>query len=317
MLHIIYKITNQLNQKVYIGQTVNLHRRWQAHKNYAKNPETTGQYIHRAMAKYGADSFTIEIVDFGLCVSQANCLERYYIQLYDSRNRECGYNISMGGDFIWNTGLPKEQQPRYGKKNSQLHNERISRANIGRRVIISHDTRRKISASLMGHHISSETKWKISKANTGHAVSLEARHNMSKAKRGDKHPNYGRCLSEETRKKISQSNTGKTHSSETKGKLSAYNVGKTLTQEIRDKIAKSNMGKIMSDETKRKIGEKNKGRHMSDEQKNAISVAHSKLSLAQKLEIENDGRTNRELSMIYGVSAATISRIKNRRVMFI
>ena len=96
-MHYLYKITNQLNNKVYIGQTVDIHRRRHAHQSYAKNPERTCQYIHRAMSKYGVENFTLDIIDFGLDKHQADCLEINYIIQFDSRNPEKGYNFKPGG----------------------------------------------------------------------------------------------------------------------------------------------------------------------------------------------------------------------------
>src|SRR5208282_6002188 len=61
-MHYLYRITDALNNKVYIGQTVDNKKRWMQHKSYAKNPEKTGQYIHRAMNKYGVENFTFEII---------------------------------------------------------------------------------------------------------------------------------------------------------------------------------------------------------------------------------------------------------------
>jgi GIY-YIG catalytic domain. len=70
-MHYLYRITNQLNGKVYIGQSNNK-RRWSQHKYFAKHPEQTGQYIHNAMAKYGVENFIFEVI--ATCKTHAKLL---------------------------------------------------------------------------------------------------------------------------------------------------------------------------------------------------------------------------------------------------
>jgi len=96
-MHYLYRITNQINKKVYIGQTVNDKRRWGAHKSYAKNPEKTGQYVHRAMAKYGIENFAYEVIVTCRTQDDANEIEDVLIKQYNSRNKDKGYNLNAGG----------------------------------------------------------------------------------------------------------------------------------------------------------------------------------------------------------------------------
>lgn len=86
----IYKVTNKINGKVYIGQTNNLKRRIQEHKHDRR----AGHLLHAAIKKYGFENFEIEILYFG---PEYNDKEREYISLYDSRNPKKGYNITTGG----------------------------------------------------------------------------------------------------------------------------------------------------------------------------------------------------------------------------
>lgn len=88
----IYKITNMINQKSYIGQTMQtLETRINKHFSRSQTA-TTG--IDYAIGKYGKENFSVE----QLCEcdnSQMDELERYYIQLYDTYNN--GYNLTLGG----------------------------------------------------------------------------------------------------------------------------------------------------------------------------------------------------------------------------
>ncbi len=93
----IYKITNNINQKCYIGCSKNIEHRWIAHKSESileYNPQYNYS-IHKAFRKYGIDNFSFEIVE--LCTeSELFDKEQYYIQYYDSYNN--GYNETLGGD---------------------------------------------------------------------------------------------------------------------------------------------------------------------------------------------------------------------------
>ena len=91
---IIYKITNKVNGKVYIGQTKTpLNQRMNKHYSRANCIEDiTG--IDAAIRKYGKENFDVEIID--TCTEeQLDDLERFYIAKYDSY--ENGYNLTRGG----------------------------------------------------------------------------------------------------------------------------------------------------------------------------------------------------------------------------
>ena len=93
----IYKITNLINNKIYIGQTVNsINFRWRDHKNTAFNknsPEYTWP-IHAAIRKYGIENFNIEEIEF--CNNKIlNDREIYWINYYNSYDQ--GYNATLGG----------------------------------------------------------------------------------------------------------------------------------------------------------------------------------------------------------------------------
>lgn len=86
----IYKITNLINGKIYIGQ-----RKYnKTHKEYLGS----GKLIKKAIEKYGKENFKKEILIEYNNSEEANELEKYYIKLYDSRNPNIGYNIAEGGN---------------------------------------------------------------------------------------------------------------------------------------------------------------------------------------------------------------------------
>lgn len=89
----IYKITNDINHKVYIGQTVQpLYGRWSMHKHRARCGYKT--HLYSAMNKYGIDAFSIEEIE--KCPNSIlDDRERYWIRYYNSYNS--GYNETLGG----------------------------------------------------------------------------------------------------------------------------------------------------------------------------------------------------------------------------
>lgn len=90
----IYKITNIINNKVYIGQSIDIKKRWERHKIVAFN-DAYPQYnclIYKAFRKYGLNNFTFEVLEE--CAEEdLNRLENLYIDQYNSCNRQKGYNM--------------------------------------------------------------------------------------------------------------------------------------------------------------------------------------------------------------------------------
>lgn len=92
----IYKITNLINNKVYIGQTKDLHKRWKEHCGCASDRRYTN-YLYNAMRKYGIDNFKMEIIEGP--TSDYNEREKYWISYYNSfLDKNKGYNMTPGGE---------------------------------------------------------------------------------------------------------------------------------------------------------------------------------------------------------------------------
>lgn len=95
---LIYKISNSVNDKVYIGQTVfSIKKRWTEHVGIILNDSKyihRRYHLHRAMLKYGVDKFSIESVE-ECDDSLLDDREIYWINQYDSYKN--GYNENMGG----------------------------------------------------------------------------------------------------------------------------------------------------------------------------------------------------------------------------
>ena len=93
----IYLAKNLITGKLYVGQTrLQIPQfRITAHKNDKGNTR-----FHNAIRKYGIDNFIFCWLHYkDLSEKKLNQYERYYIWLYDTQNRNKGYNITSGGDF--------------------------------------------------------------------------------------------------------------------------------------------------------------------------------------------------------------------------
>lgn len=107
----VYKITNNINSKVYIGITNNYKKRWSNEKNNPKNPKNQ-QVITQAIAKYGKDNFTFELLFSNLTIEEACQKEQELIFKYDCLIPK-GYNVDKGGKYHPN------RPPQFGEKNGR------------------------------------------------------------------------------------------------------------------------------------------------------------------------------------------------------
>lgn len=160
----VYKHTNKINGKVYIGITCQpVERRWRTDGSGYKKCVL----FYRAIQKYGWDAFTHEILCMGLSKEQAEETEKNLIAEYKANEQEYGYNIANGGSV----------------------------------KSVSEQTKRKISESVKrsyvkerhhnyGKHYSDEFKKKLSDAHKGKMC-------------GEDHPNFGKPMPQPQKDKIS------------------------------------------------------------------------------------------------------------------
>ena len=107
---IVYKITNIVNNKVYIGITSKtLHERWLQHVNAALSSHSLYPF-HKAIRKYKPISFVMEILEEVTTEEEAKQREQYWIDFYHSYIKfNLGYNATLGGDN--NQHLAGEESP--------------------------------------------------------------------------------------------------------------------------------------------------------------------------------------------------------------
>lgn len=230
----IYKFTNKLKNKVYIGQGINLRVRIKNHiDNYKKDKKNS--HFYSSMKKYGIENFDVEILQQGnFSKTELDEMEITYIRLFKSQNPKLGYNMTGGGEGI------------VGFKHSEETKQKQRYIKLGK--IVSQETREKLRSTITGKKHSKQSKEKISKVHKGKVVSQETRDKISKSGKG-------KIILQESIDKIK----------ETKLKNGTWGKSVKLTQETLDKIRETKikngtLGITPSEETKKKISEKLKGR---------------------------------------------------------
>lgn len=170
MLFYFYCITNLINQKIYVGITMEPSKRWRYHKTIAKGGKEKypkiSQYIHSAISKYGIDNFTFEISKVFTNEDEAYLYEEDQIN-YMKFLKVPMYNIAPGGKGA----RPGEKHPRFGIKLSPETLIKMSKVMIG-----------KMSGNknpMFGKFHSEKAKQAVSIANTGRIRSEEFKKTVS------------------------------------------------------------------------------------------------------------------------------------------
>lgn len=125
--YIVYKHTSP-NGKIYIGQTgqKNPKRRWQNGDGYKPN-----SHFYNAIKKYGWDNFEHVIVAEDLTKAEADYIEKFLIDYYETTDRTKGYNNTSGGDGgfeMTDEAKQKMSDAKLGIKFSYEHRKHLSEA---------------------------------------------------------------------------------------------------------------------------------------------------------------------------------------------
>lgn len=150
MTSCIYKITNLINNKIYIGKTDNPNRRWKKHLLDSKKYKN--RYLYRAMNKYGSGNFKFEIIHDDIPNSEIDYFEKKYISMLESKVPK-GYNMTDGGEGSIG---------RIMKESTKL---KIIESNKGR--VQSKDERKKRSIALEKYYSNPENRELMSKKTKG------------------------------------------------------------------------------------------------------------------------------------------------------
>lgn len=188
----IYKTTNLINGKIYIGQ----HQRKIKDENYFGS----GDLIQRAIKKYGKCNFSLEVLYWAKTLKRLNEAEIYFIKAFDATNIKIGYNIAFGGYAIMK-----------GRKHTKESKQKNREKHIGKKA--SEETKNKIRLSLIGK-------------NVGKIHSYETRKKNSDWHKGKPVWNKGIPMTQEMKDRISKTKTGKKQTEQTVEKRRKSLIGK-------------------------------------------------------------------------------------------
>lgn len=125
---IIYKCTNLINGKIYIGQTIkNLEDRKKEHEDIANT--NRGFYFQKAIKKYGKENFKWEIIDSAFTKDELNFKEGLHIRSIILNS----YNLTLGGDSFGNCWLLKNEEERLAWRSKISLTKKINKSNAGPR----------------------------------------------------------------------------------------------------------------------------------------------------------------------------------------
>lgn len=183
----IYKITNQTNNKQYVGQTTKIRPtdRFSQHKYLATHPEkeTSLSYLHQAMYKDGVENFSFEIIE-EVNNDKLNDREKYWIQQLNTYVPN-GYNLTIGGD-----GTP-------GHARIQSEDEKKHKSEAMKQYFIDHpEKKEEIRARTAMLWQNQEYRDKVTNSNK------EFYKNHPDKFKGENNPFYGKHHTEESLQKI-------------------------------------------------------------------------------------------------------------------
>lgn len=133
-MYCVYLFQHKQNNKIYVGRTKNFQERLGSHVRTAKSIRAHKTYFHKALNKYGLESFNYFVIEEFEIFQECCEAESFWIAYFESNKKDIGYNLSAGGE-----------------------------TNIG--VIPTLETRKKLSLANKGKHsgpLKKETKLKIS-----------------------------------------------------------------------------------------------------------------------------------------------------------
>jgi group I intron endonuclease len=183
---IVYKITNKINNKSYIGQTTrSLEDRI---KQHLKRGDCVA--IKNAINKYGIDNFEFSVIEEVDSVETLNIRENYYINEFKTLHPD-GYNLNTGGfNKKWSEESKKKMSKSHtGKRLSQEHKDNISKS-VTQVFKDSPDKiikgREKAIKGILNYYKNNSHPKK------GKKLSQESKDRVSQAKLGNKNPQYGK-----------------------------------------------------------------------------------------------------------------------------
>jgi group I intron endonuclease len=166
---IVYLATNTINGKQYVGQTSHtLEQRWKEHIKWSRYCSDRLGVVHKAIIKYGAQSFSLEVLHTCETKEEMDFVEMFYISLLNAKVPN-GYNLTEGGEgglgYHHTDGAKKAMS--ISKTGKPLNLSAEQRAAMGKRSserVRTPEWNKKVGDAHRGKTISEETRTKIKKA---------------------------------------------------------------------------------------------------------------------------------------------------------
>jgi group I intron endonuclease len=264
----VYLLTNKVNGKVYVGQTwLSFEERMQKDGAGYKN----SMYLYGALQKYGIENFEYSVLSKSLTQEEADKLEKFYIEKYNSLDHDVGYNLKEGGSAGKHSEETKIKIGKGSKNRIRTNEEMNFIINLGKQW---RDKKREPHTSNFKDEISQKmTEW--------HA--------------NNPHPMQGQHHTEEAKLKISEANIGKIRSRASveagaqkrrmdpereQAILKAYQEGKNISEiEIEFDTGRSSIYRLIKRKNIQLLNNFSKweGKAHSEETKNKMSNSATKI----------------------------------------
>lgn len=207
---IIYKATNNINGKVYIGlSTKTIWQRKSCHMSEMKRGRSSHLYFYRAIKKYGQDNFSWDILAETDSREKLKAMEKFYIAAY-SRITEL-YNMTNGGEF---------QVVKYVLSNEQ----RKAISDRTKNRVVNEETKEKIRAARAKQIFSEESRIKKSNSLKGRPSPMKGKKQTEHCKQVSKNTasNHPNCINSRFEKGMTPWNKGKSSGLKQNGNLNNY-----------------------------------------------------------------------------------------------
>lgn len=182
----IYKITNTINNKVYIGQSDRLNEREREHFYRLGRNEHSNEHLQRSYNKHGKDIFLFEIIEES---DDLNYRELYHINEYGGINSDSNYNLKDPLTMEWSDYVKVKQSKVMSGENNPNHGNRWSDE---QREKMSEKLKGKTLEERIGKKKAKIAKEKMSKSQTGRKHPDGVKEKIRKANVGANNPFYGK-----------------------------------------------------------------------------------------------------------------------------
>lgn len=148
----IYRIVNLVNGKKYVGRSVNFRNRFHGHKSALNRNKHCNPHLQNSWNKYGSDSFSFEIVNYGYETETLELYEQFFLDTYVKWGFD--YNVNRHAEHTTRIQITEE------------HRKNISKAKLKNKRVVSDKTKQLLREINLGKKMSKESVEKTRKANS-------------------------------------------------------------------------------------------------------------------------------------------------------